>query len=262
MQILEIQNAIVYRGRNKVFDDLSLRIGAGEHTAIVGPNGAGKTTMLKVLAREIYPSRGSVRIYGQDRWNVWELRKQLGIVSADLQQNYAPHARGIDVVKSGFYASIDTFGHQTFTDDQNRTAARLARDLGIEHLSGTSFSQMSTGEQRRHLLGRALVHDPSTLVLDEPTTGLDLTGQFQYLHTIRELMNSGKTLILVTHHIHEIPPEIGRVILIKNGKVMLQDSKENALTDQNLSGLFDVPVKVVVHNGFYQVAPDYSDANG
>lgn len=255
MQILDIQNATVYRGRNKVFEDLNLGIEVGAHTAIIGPNGAGKTTLLKVLAREIYPSGGTVKIYGKDRWNVWELRKHLGIVSADLQQNYAPHAHGSAVVRSGFYASIDTFGHQTFTQDQIETASRLARELEIEHLSETPYSQMSTGEQRRHLLARALVHNPETLVLDEPTTGLDLTAQFQYLETVRALMKSGKTLILVTHHIHEIPPEIDEIVLIKNGVVLLKEKKDNAMTDQNLSQLFDVPVKVVSNNGFFHVAP-------
>jgi iron complex transport system ATP-binding protein len=255
MQILDIQNATVYRGRNKVFEDLNLGIEVGAHTAIIGPNGAGKTTLLKVLAREIYPSGGTVKIYGKCRWNVWDLRKHLGIVSADLQQNYAAHAHGSAVVRSGFYASIDTFGHQSFTHDQIETASRLARELEIEHLSETPFSQMSTGEQRRHLLARALVHNPETLVLDEPTTGLDLTAQFQYLETVRGLMKSGKTLILVTHHIHEIPPEIDEIVLIKNGVVVLKEKKDNAMTDQNLSELFDVPVKVVSNNGFYHVAP-------
>lgn len=255
MQIIEIQNATVFRGRNKVFDDLSISIGVGEHTAIVGPNGAGKTTLLKLLARELYPSAGKVKIYSKYRWNVWELRKHLGIVSADLQQNYAPHSLGRSVVLSGFYASVDTFGHQSFSHQQCETAERLADQLGIEHLCKTPFSRMSTGEQRRHLLARALVHDPDTLVLDEPTTGLDLTGQFQYLETVRGLMKSGTTLILVTHHIHEIPPEIGQVILIKNGAVLLQDEKASALTDRNLTKLFDVPVKVVSNNGYYQVAP-------
>ena len=171
MQIIEIQNAVVYRGTNKVFDGLNLSIDVGLHTAIVGPNGAGKTTLLKLLARELYSSGGKVKIYGQERWNVWELRKKLGIVSADLQQNYSPNASGRSVILSGYYASIDTFGHQTFTEDELTTASDLANELAIEHLSNTPFSRMSTGEQRRHLLARALVHDPQTLVLDEPTTG-------------------------------------------------------------------------------------------
>lgn len=255
MQILDIQNANVYRGTNKVFEDLNLNIEAGQHTAIVGPNGAGKTTLLKLLARELYASGGSVKIYGKERWNVWELRKKMGIVSADLQRNYAANASGGAVVLSGFYASIDTFGHQSFNQPQITTANRVARELGIDHLVETPYARMSTGEQRRHLLARALVHDPETLVLDEPTSGLDLTAQFQYLETVRNLMDSGKTLILVTHHIHEIPPEIGQTILLKNGSILLHDKKENALTDTNLSNLFDVPVKVASNNGYFHVAP-------
>ena len=255
MQILNIQNASVYRGRNKVFDRLNLRIDVGSHTAIVGPNGAGKTTLLKVLAREIYPSGGQVTLFGQERWNVWELRKRLGIVSADLQQNYSASAKGMSVVLSGFYASVDTFGHQSFSCEQLETARRVSGELEIGHLSDVPFARMSTGEQRRHLLARALVHDPQTLVLDEPTTGLDLTAQFQYLETIRGLMNSGKTLILVTHHIHEIPPETSQIILIKDGMILLQDKKEQALTDQNLTRLYDVPVKVIENNGYFHVAP-------
>ena len=255
MQILNIQNASVYRGRNKVFDRLNLRIDVGSHTAIVGPNGAGKTTLLKVLAREIYPSGGQVTLFGQERWNVWELRKRLGIVSADLQQNYSASAKGMSVVLSGFYASVDTFGHQSFSCEQLETARRVSGELEIGHLSDVPFARMSTGEQRRHLLARALVHDPQTLVLDEPTTGLDLTAQFQYLETIRGLMNSGKTLILVTHHIHDISPETSQSILIKDGMILLQDKKEQALTDQNLTRLYDVPVKVIENNGYFHVAP-------
>jgi len=253
--ILEICNASVFRGSNKVFDDLSLSIGIGENTAIVGPNGAGKTTLLKVLAREIYPAGGNVTIYGRQRWNVWELRKRLGIVSADLQQNYAASAKGRSVVLSGFYSSVDTFGHQHFSADQYARGDQVAVDLGIEHLANAPFARMSTGEQRRHLLARALVNDPQTLVLDEPTAGLDLTAQFQYLELVRGLMKSGKTLIFVTHHIHEIPPEVSRVVLLKQGQLMLDASKDSALTSQHLSDLYDVGVKVISDNGYFHVVP-------
>ena len=156
--ILDIRNASVFRGSNKVFDGLSLTIGVGENTAIVGPNGAGKTTLLKVLAREIYPSGGNVTIYGRQRWNVWELRKRLGIVSADLQQNYAASAKGRAVVLSGFYSSVDTFGHQHFSADQFAMADQVAADLGIEQLADVPFARMSTGEQRRHLLASCLLY--------------------------------------------------------------------------------------------------------
>jgi iron complex transport system ATP-binding protein len=114
---------------------------------------------------------------------------------------------------------------------------------------------MSTGEERRFLLGRALINGPGTLVLDEPTSGLDLKATFQYLDVIRGLMHAAKTVVLVTHHIHEIPPEITHAILIKDGRVVMQGEKDAMLTSETLSALFDVPIELVQANGFYQVLP-------
>ena len=117
---------------------------------------------------------------------------------------------------------------------------------------------MSTGEQRRCLLGRALVHDPIALVLDEPTSGLDLTATFHYLDLVRAHMRKGKTLLLVTHHIHEIPPEVERVVLLKQGKILQDGEKRAVLTEANLSVLFDCPVSLAQANGWYQALPGQS----
>jgi iron complex transport system ATP-binding protein len=255
MALIDIQNARVIRGSNFVLDDFSLKISENVNTAIIGPNGAGKSTLLKLLARELYAQKGSVKIYGQDRWNVWELRKRMGLVSQDLQINYAPEATGFAVVLSGYYSSSDIFGHQNFSDEQIEKAKEISGQLGIEHLSKTFYSKMSTGEQRRHLLVRALVNEPQVLVLDEPTTGLDIQGQFHYLSVVRELMRSGKSLVLVTHHIHEIPPEVTEVALLNEGKVTFHGSKEEALSESKLSEVFQTDLKVITENGFYNVVP-------
>jgi iron complex transport system ATP-binding protein len=260
-KIIEIKDATVFRGDTRVFEGLSLEIERGSNTAIIGPNGAGKTTLLKLLARDIYPMQkdsGYVRILGQESWNVWELRSHLGIVSQDLQQDYAGHggdARGRDVVLSGCYASIGTYRYQTFSDDDVQRAERIMATLGIAHLRDKLFASMSTGEQRRFLLGRALINEPHTLVLDEPTTSLDLKATFKYIAIIRKLMQEGRTVILITHHLHDIPPEVTRVILLKDGKVFAQGRKQAVLTDANLSHLFDVPIKLVQADGFYQAIP-------
>ena len=256
--IIDIKHATVYRGDTKVFDNLSLEIALGCHTAILGPNGAGKSTLLKLLAAELHPlprDGTSIRLFGQARWSVWELRTRLGIVSHDLQHEYLGAVTGIKVVLSGLYASIGTYSHQQYTYGQVTRADEIMEELGIAHLVDRPFSSMSTGEQRRCLLGRALIHDPGTLVLDEPTSGLDLHTCFQYLDMVRRLMRQGRTLILVTHHIHEIPPEISRVILLKQGRVMADGHKSAILTSGHLSTLFETPVAVVQANGFYQVMP-------
>ena len=127
--------------------------------------------------------------------------------------------------------------------------------LGIEDLKSRQFSTMSTGEQRKFLLARALVHDPEVLVLDEPTSGLDLRACFQYLEIIQGLMSAGKNVILVTHHVHEIPPEITRAILLKEAKVVDDGDKSKVLTSKTLSKLFDRPIKIIEENGFYQALP-------
>ncbi|MBI3802611.1 MAG: ATP-binding cassette domain-containing protein [Nitrospirae bacterium] len=259
MNIIDIQKATVYQGANQVFDDLSLTIPAGCQTAILGPNGAGKSTLLKLLAGEIraVDREGSaVRLFGLDRWDVWALRAQLGIVSHDLQRDYLDSARGVDVILSGFYSSIGLYGHQTFSDAQRKRAAEVMETVGVAALQERRFFEMSTGEQRRFLLGRALVHDPGTLVLDEPTSGLDLRASFHYLQLVRSVIRQGKTILLVTHHLHEIPPEVGRIILLKGGRVIADGKKAAVLTQERLILLFDTPLKLAEANGWYQALPD------
>ncbi|MEK7762648.1 MAG: ATP-binding cassette domain-containing protein [Nitrospirota bacterium] len=256
--ILDIQHATVYRGETCVFSDFSFALQEGEHAAIVGPNGAGKSTLLKLLAGGVHPlplDETRISLFGEEGGNVWEARKRLGIVSHDLQRDYLICAEGLNVILSGYYASNDTYEYQEFSEAQVARAHEVMKELGVESLAGRRFGHLSTGEQRRFLLGRALVHDPSVLVLDEPTSGLDLKACFQYLDLLRAQIRKGKTVLLVTHHLHEIPPEIERVVLLKEGQIIADGSKANLLTDVNLSRLFDQPVTLVRANGWYQALP-------
>ncbi len=259
--VFEFSNISAYRGGTLVFDGLDLSIRTGENTAILGPNGSGKTTLLKLVSREIYPVHSDdsrMLVYGRDRWNVEELRSRLGIVSNDLQQNYGVHALGRDVILSGYYSSIDVWPHQVFSAAEIERAEELMRQLGIDELADRPFGRMSTGQQRRFLLGRALVHRPEALLLDEPTSGLDLAASFLYLNTVRKLMQQGTQLILVTHHIHEIPPEITRVIFMRKGRVVADGDKEAMLTSSNVSALFGCSVELIERNGYYQAVPGES----
>ncbi len=257
-KIIEIKDATVFRGDTRVFRNFNLEIESGQSTAILGPNGAGKTTLLKLLSCELYPvvQAGScVRVLGRERWNVWDLRNHLGIISNDLQNEYLGYVAGKDVILSGFYSSIGTYGHQSFSGEQRARVTKTLRDLGIHDLRDKPYAAMSTGQQRRFLLGRALVNEPENLILDEPTSGLDLKATFQYLETVRKLLRGDHTVILVTHHVHEIPPEIERVVLMDRGKVVSQGAKSEILNDESLSDLFDTPIRLVDANGYYQVLP-------
>jgi iron complex transport system ATP-binding protein len=257
-KVIELQKATVFRGRTRVFDHFSLDILRGQSLAILGPNGSGKSTLLNLLSRQLYPVQqvGSfVKVLGEELWNVWELRAHLGIISQDLQTEYMGHVKGFDVLLSGLYSSVGIWSHQAFTGQDREKAEALMAQLGIEHCREKNFSEISTGEQRRLLLGRALIHEPEVLVLDEPTSGLDVRACLKYLEIIRDLIRRGKTVVLVTHHIHEIPPEIRRVVLLRGGQVMADGDKAEILTNENLSELFGISLKIVRLNGFFQVVP-------
>ena len=256
--LVEITHATVCRGDNRVFYDFSLTLSQHESVAILGPNGAGKTTLLKLLMREIYPlwrNHPVVRILGKERNDIWDLRRQLGIISADLQENYSPEVLGRQVVLSGFFSSVGVWGHHRLTHEQYERLEAVLSQLQIQSLADRAFGELSSGQQRRLLLGRALVNAPAHLILDEPTSGLDLAATFQYLRTMRELIRSGHTLVLVTHHIHEIPPEVTRVVMLNQGKVWADGEKTEMLTESRLSSLYGVDVRLVESAGWYQVIP-------
>jgi iron complex transport system ATP-binding protein len=258
MNIIDLQNITVFQGRNKILDNFSLTIDESQSTVILGPNGSGKTTILKLLNRELYiveDKKSSLKIFEKDRWNVDDLRSNLGVVSQNLQYGYSNSALGLYVVLSGFYSSDGIWQHQKFDENKLNRAKEVMELLSITALQDREFSTMSTGEQRKFLLARSLVNDPAVLVFDEPTSGLDMSTCFQYLEIIRELISMGKKVILVTHHVHEIPPEVTRVILLKEGRVVEDGVKDKVLNDASLTNLFDWPIKVIKENGYYQAIP-------
>ena len=258
--LIDICRATIWRGSTRVFENLDLSIAQHEQVAILGPNGSGKTTLLKVFNREIYPvvQEGShVRILGRDTWNVWELRSHIGLVSQDLQNRYRGTTRGLQVVVSGFLASVGVHGilARRVRPGQVEKARAVMHELGIADLADTRLENMSTGQQRRCLLARALVHDPHTLILDEPTAGLDLAASFDYLARIRELVRAGKNIVLVTHAVHEIPPSIRRVILLREGRIVADGNREQVLTRANLEAAFDVPMRIREIDGYFLAYP-------
>jgi len=192
-----------------------------------------------------------MRILGKDRWNVFELRSLLGIVSPDLLAACTTEATGLDVVLSGFFSSTRIFpNHQPRTEHRLRAEAALAR-LGIGQLAKRPLAEMSSGEAKRTLIARALVHDPQTLLFDEPGNALDIAGQVGLRDTMRELSRAGLGILLVTHHVSEIIPEIERVVLLQSGRVLADGAKEKVLTDETLSRLFGISVRMFREDGYF-----------
>jgi iron complex transport system ATP-binding protein len=255
--IIEIDNASVVKDGETLLDGVSLRVLPGENIAILGPNGAGKSTLIKLITREYYPvsSEGAppIRIYGKTSWDIFELRNRFGIVSSELHSANAKDITGREVVLSGFYSSIGLYNHHQISQEMMEKAASVIGFLGIEHLSDKYASKMSLGEARKFLIGRALVNDPAVLILDEPTSGLDVKAAHNFLSILRKIAASGKSIFLVTHRINELIPEIDRVILVKDGRILLDGKKEEVLTDRNVSGLYDMDLTIHESEGYYWI---------
>jgi iron complex transport system ATP-binding protein len=254
--LLDLQNIRVMRGNKVVLDDFSLRIGAEEHVAILGPNGCGKSTLIKTITRECYPvvrEHSSITILGQERWNVFELRTLLGIVSNDLMSSCTGERVGRDIVLSGFFSSTRIFPHHAVDAGLRRRAEATLAELQVSHLAERPVCEMSSGEARRVLIGRALVHRPRALLFDEPTNSLDVFARHSLRETMRLLANSGIGIILVTHELSDIVPEIERVVLMSQGRIVADGRKEEVLQAKRLADVFGIDVEIGRRDGYYHL---------
>jgi len=253
--LIEYRNVIVSQNNRVVLNGITLAINCGEHVAILGPNGAGKSFLIRTITRECYPHAGVpdsyVRILGREEWNVFELRSLLGIVSDGLAALCTRNFSCREIILSGFFSSIGIWPYHHVTPSMERKAKEIMALLEIAHLAERKMNEISTGETRRTLIGRALVHDPQALVLDEPAASLDFHAAHKLRNMLSKIASAGTSIIMVTHNTLDIIPEIERVILLKDGRVFNDGTKEKMLTSKTLSHLFDTPLEVVKRDGYY-----------
>lgn len=251
--LLELVNTTVRLGAHTALDRVSLRIGQDEHVAILGANGSGKTTLLRLLLREVYPlvaDDASMRVLGLERWNVAEMRSAFGIVNQELVQQCRRHRLGVrDTVVSGFFSSVGLWPNHLVTDDMHDRAGAALDRMGVRHLAERRVHELSSGEARRVLIARALVHDPRTLVLDEPTNSLDPVAMHELRRQLQYLMDAGVHLLLVTHHLHELLPGMQRVVLMRQGRVAYDGPRAGGLHEALLSDVFGGPMRLVERDG-------------
>lgn len=259
MDIIDFKHVNVAYEELNVLHDINLSIKEGEHTVILGANGSGKSTLVKLFSNDLYPrfsKETTKEVFGKKCWDIWELKKHLGIITNDLHYEFTQRSgnmRGFDVIISGFYSSFLLYEHQDFTPVHVKKVQEILAFLKIEHLSEKTLAHMSTGEIRKCIIARALVHDPEAMILDEPTVGLDIKAQINFVEMMREISKQ-RTIILITHHLEEIFDEISKVILIKDGTIYKQGKKEELLNDENLSFVFDLPLHVECFKGRYSIA--------
>jgi iron complex transport system ATP-binding protein len=265
--LLDYRNVTVYRGDRIGLDNISLRVDQGEHVAILGPNGSGKSTLIKTFTRECYPAPleedvSWLRIMGQDTWDVTSLRSMLGIVTNDLvtacthgmSSDFVENHRrvtGRHTVLSGFFSSIGLWSHHQVTPEMQRKTDEILARFDVSHLADRSLDAVSSGEARRLVIGRALVHDPAALVLDEVANSLDMGASRELRDIVRRVAQTGTTVVMVTHHLSDIIPEIDRVIFLSHGRIVDDGRKAAVLTDEKLSRLFGVPVEVTERDGYW-----------
>jgi iron complex transport system ATP-binding protein len=253
-EFVRLEHVNVMRGERKVLHDVSLAIAEGEQIALLGPNGCGKSTLLKVLTCELYPLAEPamrVSLFGRERWDVTELKKRLGVVQNELPGKPMLKATGLEAVLTGFFSSSTLWPNLTITAEMRERAEAMLERVGAASLRGHVFGEMSSGQQRRILIARALVASAGCLLLDEPSNTLDLFAQRELRELMRTLARQGTTIILITHQVADIVPEMKRVLMMRDGRIAADGGREELLTEGRLGELFGTEVRLVERGGFF-----------
>lgn len=258
--LLKLTDAIVRRAGKNILEVPSFTLEEGESMALLGPNGAGKSTFISLITREAFPLYREVPpvvFRGKERATLQDVRKCLGIVSATMQDQITVHVRAIEIVCGGLFGTLGVPRQYTATEEAWEQSRRAMEMLGVAELADRDVMTLSSGQTRRVLIARALVHDPDVLVFDEPCTGLDPQGMYYVRQSMRTLAQAGKAIILVTHYPEDVIPEIGRIVMIKGGLVFADGAKEDLLTSERMTQLFDVPLTVEEEAGYYTLLSRY-----
>ena len=260
--IVDLEHVHVARGSRVVLNDVRLRIEAGEHVAILGPNGCGKSTLLKTMTCELYPlvrPETRVRIMGRDRWDLTQLKRRMGVVQAELPGRQTLATTGFDAILTGFFSSSTLWPNLTVTPMMRERAEEILVLVSAEDLREKLVGEMSAGQQRRAMIGRAMagasLHNDHSevqmLLLDEPSNALDLGAQHDLREMLRGLARKGTAIVLITHHIADILPEMERIVMMREGRIVGDGAKSHLLTEARLRELFGREIVLTERGGYW-----------
>lgn len=249
-EVLELSGITVIRDGNVLLDDVSWNVGEGQRWVLLGPNGAGKTTLLQVAAGRIHPTRGFATILDEilGAVDVFELRPRIGLASASLSDRIPPEESVQDVVVTAAYGVTGRW-RESYDAGDVAQARELLSALGMTGFEDRRYGTLSEGERKRVQIARALMTDPELLLLDEPAAGLDLGSREDLVRRLSILARDphSPSLVLVTHHVEEIPPGMTHVMMLRDGAVVAAGPLEQTLTEQNLSATFGVGLELSRH---------------
>jgi len=252
------KNIDVYIDQKKILSDINLNLNHGENIVILGPNGSGKSTFLKLLNRSIYPinsRNSSLKLFNNENINIWEVRKKVGFLFKEMEQRVINGVNLYDVIASGFSGSFNSKFSKLISKSEKEKINKLIYDWELDNIVNKHFKSLSEGQKRRALLARALVYEPSLLVLDEPFCNLDIKSNFILNKNINRLLDKSINIIYVTHNLESILSRTNRVLLIKEGKIIKDGKPNEIIKSEILSELFQISINVIKQNDHWIGVP-------
>lgn len=245
--VLALRSVTFVRDQRAILDDVDWTVTRGQHWLVLGANGSGKTTVLRIAALYEHPTSGAVEVLGETlgRTDVRVLRRRVGYASAALAAQLRPELRATDIVMTARNAALEPWWH-TYTDDDRARAVECLERMGVGRFADRSLGTLSSGEQQRVMLARTLMNDPGVILLDEPSARLDLGGREQLVGALAELVAdpASPPVVLVTHHVDEVPVGVTHTMLLRDGRVLAQGPIDDVLTADALSDCFSMPLRL------------------